>query len=349
MQNRNSARQVTTHDRELDRPYTSADFVRDLVRAELAPASTSAHFRASGSNTLIGSEGGFAVPSNVQEALLNDGPGESLLLSGTQPITITAGSGKDMPVRSRAMSPGGWVSTTLVAQGATITPELLKLALLRLDVNKLVWATYATAELLEDSPAAEIAAETAADSLRISLEHGVINGSNGFAGLANATGRVTVAIEATQSMANTATFFATNTGKMLARHSTPQRAIFVMHPDLWVAALTATIGGTAANIVGPATADAPFGTLHTRPIYPTDQCPAVGTEGDVILVDPFEYVIGRKGVTKGVTSMHARFLNDEGVLRFTTRIAGQPVVWAPITPRNGSNTRSPYVTLATRS
>ena len=82
---------------------------------------------------------------------------------------ITAGSGKDLPVRSRAVAPFGWVSTTLVAEGATITPEALKLALLKLETNKLVWATYATAELLEDSPMAEIASWTMRPEVSASL------------------------------------------------------------------------------------------------------------------------------------------------------------------------------------
>jgi HK97 family phage major capsid protein len=352
MQNRTTSPKITTRERELDRPYSPAEYVQDLVRASVAPDTTSTHFRALGNNTGVSSEGGFAVPPHVQELLLNDGPAESMLLRGAQELTVSAGSGIDAVVRSRASITSGWVSTTLVAQGATITPEMVKLAQLSLEPNKLVWATYATAELLEDSSIAAIAVQSASDSLRVTLEDGEINGTNGFAGLKNASGRVTIAIEATQTIANTAQFFTTNAAKMLSRHATPHRAIYVMHPDLWVEALTASAGGASngsANIIGPVTPEAPYGTLHTRPIYPCDLCPAVGTEGDLMLVDPFEYVFAKKGATKGVTSMHARFLNDEGVLRFTTRMTGQPVVSTPITPRTGTNTRSPYVTLATRS
>jgi HK97 family phage major capsid protein len=352
MTNRNTAPNISTRDRELDRPPTLDGFLRDVVLAETAPHQTSVQFRALGGNTGVGSEGGFAVPGNIQELLLNDSAPDSPLVQGAQRLAATTGGGLDIVVRSRANSAGGWVSTNLISQGATIVPETLKLAKLSLDMNKLVWATNVSPEMLDDSQAAVIFAKTAADSLGITLEDGMINGTNGFAGLKNASGRVTVATEATQTIANSSIFFATNGAKMMARHSSPHRAIFVMHPDLWVEALTAAAGAAvngAASIIGPATPEAPYGTLHTRPIYPCGQCPAVGTEGDVILVDPSEYVIASKGDTKGVLSMHARFLSDEGVLRFTTRMAGQPVVSTPITPRTGSNTRSPYVTLATRS
>jgi len=50
-----------------------------------------------------------------------------------------------------------------------------------------------------------------------------------------------------------------------------------------------------------------------------------------------------------LSSIHVRFLNDEGVFRFRFRVDGQPSWSGPITPKNSSTTESPFVTLAERA
>ena len=49
------------------------------------------------------------------------------------------------------------------------------------------------------------------------------------------------------------------------------------------------------------------------------------------------------------SSPHVRFTNDETVHKFVQRVDGQPWLDSAITPRNGTNTLSPYVALATRA
>jgi len=47
--------------------------------------------------------------------------------------------------------------------------------------------------------------------------------------------------------------------------------------------------------------------------------------------------------------MHVRFNTDETDWRFIQRLDGRPWIDSALTPRNGSNTVSPFVNLATRS
>jgi len=46
--------------------------------------------------------------------------------------------------------------------------------------------------------------------------------------------------------------------------------------------------------------------------------------------------------------MHVKFITDEMTYRFIARNDGQPSWNAALTPKNGSNTLSPYVALAAR-
>ena len=47
--------------------------------------------------------------------------------------------------------------------------------------------------------------------------------------------------------------------------------------------------------------------------------------------------------------MHVRFENHEQVFKFWTENAGAPWWRSALTPKNGANTLSPFVTLAARA
>ena len=47
--------------------------------------------------------------------------------------------------------------------------------------------------------------------------------------------------------------------------------------------------------------------------------------------------------------MHTRFNTDETEWRFIERLTGKPWIDSALTPRNGSNTLSPFVDLAVRA
>jgi HK97 family phage major capsid protein len=85
-----------------------------------------------------------------------------------------------------------------------------------------------------------------------------------------------------------------------------------------------------------------------RPVIPTEHNATLGTPGDIILADLTQYVMADKGAPTTASSIHVRFLNDETTFRFVYRVDGQPVWKKPLTPKNGTNTYSPFVALATR-
>jgi HK97 family phage major capsid protein len=167
-------------------------------------------------------------------------------------------------------------------------------------------------------------------------------------GIATASSTIPVAIEAGQTIANTATHFSRNAAQLLARVRRPDRAAFFVHSDLLVPALTSTTGGTADVRIGPPTVAGAVGTLHGRPLFANDVAPAPGTPGDFACVDLSRYLLATKGVRRAV-SVHVRFLHDEHVFRFSVRLNGQPFLGQPVTPYTGSNTKSDAAILAARS
>ncbi len=70
--------------------------------------------------------------------------------------------------------------------------------------------------------------------------------------------------------------------------------------------------------------------------------------GDIILADLTQYLLIEKGGVHAATIIHVQFLTDETAFRFVLRANGEPLPNSSVTPYKGSNTISPFVTLAAR-
>jgi HK97 family phage major capsid protein len=112
-----------------------------------------------------------------------------------------------------------------------------------------------------------------------------------------------------------------------------------------------TASGTQVPVYLPqgTVAGSPYGTLYGRPVIPVQACPTVGDEGDIILADLTQYLsVVRTGGIKTDVSMHLYFDYGQQAFRFVFRMHGQPWWNAAITPENGSNNLSCFVTIAAR-
>lgn len=119
-------------------------------------------------------------------------------------------------------------------------------------------------------------------------------------------------------------------------------------PDTFVQlatmALSVGTGGSAVWLV-----DAhgrPQLTLLGLPVRMTEKVPsALGTQGDINLVDPKMYLIGDRQTMTVESSAHARFTSDQTVYRCIERVDGQPWLLGPVTPQNNSATLSSFISL----
>src|SRR5262249_55072805 len=89
----------------------------------------------------------------------------------------------------------------------------------------------------------------------------------------------------------------------------------------------------------------PNWSLLGRPAFPTEKLPALGTKGDLILIDLSFYVIGDRMQIEIAASEHVNFLKNQMTWRVVERVDGQPWLDKPITLQDGATQVSPFVIL----
>jgi HK97 family phage major capsid protein len=89
----------------------------------------------------------------------------------------------------------------------------------------------------------------------------------------------------------------------------------------------------------------PNWSLLGRPAFPTEKLPALGTKGDLMLVDPSFYVIGDRMQIEVAASEHVNFLKNQMTWRVVERVDGQPWLDKFVTLQDASTQVSPFVAL----
>ncbi len=92
------------------------------------------------------------------------------------------------------------------------------------------------------------------------------------------------------------------------------------------------------------------GLLNHKPLICTDKLPALGTQGDLVLVDPTLYVIGdRMAVEVDVSDEYPTvYANNQVAWRVVERVDGQPVFGKTMTAADQKTTFAPFVVLVYR-
>ena len=106
---------------------------------------------------------------------------------------------------------------------------------------------------------------------------------------------------------------------------------------------TENVGGSAIWLTNGANG-MPLSILG-RPLLFTEKVPALGTAADLSLIDFSHYLLGDRQAMTMKASEDFKFRQDEVAFRVIERVDGRPWVNSPLTPAEGSDTLSPYVTL----
>lgn len=304
-------------------------------------------------------DGGFAVTKPVAMAVTESLWTTGQILPRVNRIPVTGNGIKLVRVdeTSRADgSRGGAVTAEWTQEGGKPTAGKIKLREHNLDLKKLTALGYATEELLEDTQALEAEMVRAfRDELLFKAEDSIINGTgNGQPlGILNAGCLVSQAIEGSQTIANSATYIAANVAKMKARVPAGLWAglTWIINPSHYATLLTSSIGNTPMLVRGASLSGAqPIDMLLGNPVIWSEYPAAVGAVGDIVLANLGQYDVAEKSVGPNfATSAHLRFDYGDMTYRFVYRIDGQPGWRSAVTPFKGSDTKSPFVTLAVRS
>ncbi|SHH14480.1 phage major capsid protein, HK97 family [Desulfosporosinus lacus DSM 15449] len=314
---------------------------------------------ASGMGESVPSDGGFLVGEDFAKELLQRTYETGILASKCRkiPISPTSNSleanGIDETSRANGSRWGGiqsyWENEADALIGSK--PKFNKVGL---KLKKLTGLCYATDELLQDSTALEsIIGQAFAEEFGFRMDDVIMNGLGAGQplGYMKSGALVTVAKEAGQANGSIVT---QNVLNMWARcwGRSRQNAVWLINQDVepQLSQMTITVGTGGIPVYMPAggVSGAQYSTLFGRPVIPVEQANTVGSLGDISLVDLSQYLLIDKGGLNAASSIHVRFLYDESVFRFIYRVDGQPIWKSTLQPFKGSNTLSPFVTLAAR-
>jgi HK97 family phage major capsid protein len=247
----------------------------------------------------------------------------------------------------------GGVRAYWVNEADAFTGTKPKFRQIELQLQKLIALCYSTDELLQDAAALEaVISQAFGQELTFKVEDAIINGTGSGQplGLMNSGAVIQVAKDAADTVATVSTNDVLNMWQRLYGPSR-QNAVWFMNQDVEAKLYPLTLGtGTAVQLLymPPGQNGNQYGMLLGRPVIPTEHNATLGTPGDLVLADLSQYMLIDKGAPRQDYSIHVRFLNDEGVFRFVYRVDGQPAWKKALTPKNGTNTQSPFITLATR-
>lgn len=302
----------------------------------------------------INEEGGFAVPPDFRAAILKSILEEDSLLSMCDQQTTTSNS-LSLPLdHISPWNTSDGVQANWVGEGSTITQSKPKLGALDTKLHKLAALVPMTEELLSDAASmSRWLTSKVPEKFTSAINEALING-NGIGkplGMLSAACKVTVAATA-NAAANTVK--AQNITDMWARAYGKMRrnAVWFINQDVEAQLQTMVMPGTSpsfpAYLPPGGLSNAPYATLLGRPIITLEACQALGTEGDIILAIPNQYLVVTKGGNSGLrtdVSMHLYFDSDHTAFRFIIRIGGQSYWPSAVARAHGSNTLSPIITL----
>jgi HK97 family phage major capsid protein len=339
-----------------DKPFKSmGEQMHAIMNHETGKGSEESHNRlkaAAGSNELVDSEGGFLVQQDFTEQLQQNAQETGVIASRVSTQEVSGNGLKwnelDDYDRTKGNHP---VTTYWTPEAGTKTASQSDFIRRDMQLEKLIGLYYATDELLEDATglAGEISGWFGGEfgwQMDEAIYDG--NGTGKPLGILNSNALVSVAKETSQTAK---TIVAENVVKMFARM--PSRflggAAWYINQDVWPQLPLMTIGDQPIFLPPTGLIDAPAGMLLGKPIVLVEQAKTVGTKGDIMFANMAEYKMIRKGGIKADTSIHVKFVTDETAFRFVMRTNGQTKWSKSMTPQNGTNNLSPFVTLDARA
>jgi HK97 family phage major capsid protein len=361
--------QVTSYPREriLDKPFANiGEQMHAAIRSarnggrDTDPRLLEINERAAlGMNEKVPSDGGFFVqPEFVAEVLKRTyETGQVASRCRRLPLTTSNSvkiNGIDETSRANGSRWGG-IRAYWADEAASLTGSRPKFRKIELTLGKLTGLFYMTDELEQDaSLLTGLAQQAVGEEFGFVLDDSIMNGTGAGAplGVVGAPCAVSVAKESGQSAA---TIVPANITKMWSRMwaRSRQNAVWFINqdvePQLNLMTLPVGTGGVPVYMPANNMTGSPYSTLYGRPVIPIEQCQTLGTVGDIVLFDGSQYLVVDRGGVQSAVSMHVQFVTDELVFRFIYRVDGQPIWHQPLTPFKGTNTLSPFVTLATRA
>jgi Predicted phage phi-C31 gp36 major capsid-like protein len=301
----------------------------------------------------VESDGGYFVPTEYAQQML-DAALEQSVLYGRVRVEPMASREKLIGAFDNSdNSTGTPYGLTLqwLAETGQYSETKAKVKQIRLVAHKSGVLVPYSVELSEDSPNfAAMLQGACASAIGWGIDDVILsgNGAGKPLGILNSDVLLSVQKE-TGQLAGTIQF--ENVAKMYARMhpSSIANAIWLANPSTLPQLLSMAVPlGSGGQWTPVLTDQVGVYMLLGRPLFLTEKCAGVGTQGDIMFVDPAQYVVGlRRDITVQLDP-YSKFNTDEIVLKVNVRIAGQPIVDEPFKMKHGG-TVAPFVACDTRA
>ncbi len=297
-------------------------------------------------NTQEGTFGGFRVP----QAMVQGDP-----LRVEPEADPTKGRVREIPMEARTIgvrarvdkdhrqSVTGGLVVARRAEMEKAKASRQKTEFIAMTASSLDGLTYASDELLEDSPStvsALLADFPQAFADKEFQEKLTGNGKGQFEGIFNNPAMLTV-----QSQQAGGKVVAKEIATMISRCYGASKGLFIANHDFLPELVE--LGENDKNIWHPDSKQGFSGYLFGLPIVFSEYLPSLGSKGDLILCNWSEYLVGSYGAQTQSESIHVRFEEGEKTFKFHKSNAGRSWWQSTLTPKNGS-TKSPFVQLGAR-
>lgn len=352
------------HNRAEDKPWASLTEQLQAVRRQATTrgSETDPRLRAAalGGNESVDAEGAFLIAPQFAPGVWQRAYDASEIAQRCfqQPMTASnrlVVNAVDEDSRADGSRWGG-ISSFWLGESQPYSSSQPKFRQMEFIAKKLIALTYATEEQLVDGPAfAAYVDKVVPLEMAFRADDGIFNGTGAGMplGWMNSGALLTIpkaAGDAGAVISNTDIF------AMWKRMWAPSRknAVWYINQDVEDQLWNLTRGsGTAVELLYTAPGErgnnGQYGVMMGRPVIPVEYAATLGTPGDIVLADPTQYYLARRSDVQMDTSIHVQFLTDQQAFRWKMRLDGQPAWKKPLTPKNGTNTLSPFIALATRS
>ncbi len=348
-------------DLRVDKPFASFGEQLHAVMAAATPGGSvdPRLYKAgpSGSSTGVASDAGFLVQTDFSLTLMEKAVESAQLLPLCDSIEASENSDSltapyiDETSRATGSRWGG-VQVFRRSEAESVDAKRPKIGKFELQLEDMMGLAYQTGRELRDARAMEqVTTKSFQSEFSFKADDEIMRGS----GIGMMTGLLNADCLVTQSKISgqaANTIKTGNISSMWTRMPTRLKAgsIWIgnseITPQLDELSITAGSSALEPRFV----TYGPDGVLRIkgRPFVEIEQCEALGTKGDFMLVNMKEYLVLTKGGLKTDVSIHVRFIYDEQVIRFIVPINGKPKAKSAITPYKGTATKSAFVALETR-
>lgn len=307
----------------------------------------------------IPSDGGFLIPETLRSELLRVALESAVVRPRARviPMETLRVPFPTIDSTSNVSSVYGGITGYWTEEGAALTESQARFGRIVLEARKLTAFTKVPSELLSDSilSLSAFIGQMFPEALSWFEDIAFIKGSGVGEPLGYLNGNC--AISVSRASAGDITF--TDVVNMFAR-MLPQslsRAVWLASIDTFPKlAQLHFIPSGGSDAVSPLAwlnngqlIGAPPMTLLGRPVIFTEKVPALGSAGDLSLVDFGFYLIGDRQAMQARQSEERYFETDEVAFRVIERVDGRPWLQSPVTPQNNGSTLSPIVKLGDAS